>query len=478
MAQRNLIVIVADTLRDPKPLQNGGPPLMPFLEEFARDGVRLDRLLASSSWTAPSHVSLLTGTDPWETHFELPGAPKRPKTGESLADRWTKEGGVSAAFSANFVVTPVLGTATGYTRFNPGFPSTQAGQLQLAMQFLGYEKMLYWAVGAGARSGRRPLARLGAGGLTLLGTGACRTIGAMRSGPTLVRSLGKFLGRRPRVGAKPLHVFMNLVESHEPYLLGDNGGPAGGPRTLANLPSINLARLTDALAPASEPSGFLQAYRESLPKLDAVLRDLVATLKRHGALDNAVLMFLSDHGQSLGEHGFYGHGYRLYDELVKIPGYLWEFRDGRPVTIPSPPSDWVDHRHVFDLLASATPDGAPIDPSEVLSSSLLRRGPAASYFEGPAPRPPGGFVFRAPQTNVYRLLRIQAGDSLAMLSSDVEGGQLKEVSADSPDPVSPDLADIGRQILSQIKVAAASSSPEQAELDAQVDARLKSWGYD
>jgi Sulfatase len=478
VAKRNLIVIVADTLRDPRPLQNGGPTLMPFLEEFAKDGIRLDRLMASSSWTAPSHVSLLTGTDPWDTHFELPGAPKRPKTGESLAERWTKEGGVSAAFSANFVVTPVLGTATGYTRFNPGFPSTQAGQLQLAMQFLGYEKLLYWAVGAGARSNGRPLSKFGAGGLTFLGTGACRAIGSMRSGPTLVRSLNKYLRRRPTQGAKPLHVFMNLVESHEPYLIGDNGGPVGTPHSLANLPSINLARLTDALTPASDPKRFLSAYRESLPKLDAVLRDLVATLKRHGALDNAVLMFLSDHGQSLGEHGFYGHGYRLYDELVKIPGYLWEFRDGRPVPIPSAPADWVDHRHVFDLLATATPDGAPIDPSDVLAGSLLRRGPASSYFEGPSPRPPGGFVFRAPQTNIYRLLRVQAGDGTAMISSDTEGGHLLDVPTDSGDTVSPELGDIGRQILTQIKVAAASSSPGQAELDAKVDARLKSWGYD
>jgi hypothetical protein len=479
VSKRNLVVIVADTWRDQRSVQNGGPPLMPFLEEFARDGVRLDRLLASSSWTAPSHVALLTGTDPWETHFQLPGAPKRPKKAESLADRWGKEGGVSAGFSGNFVVSPVLGTAPGYMRFNPGFPSTQAGAAQRAMQAIGYESLLNWAVEVAAPGSRRPVARAGAWAATWVGSGTCRVIGTLRSGPVLVRSVDKFLTQWRAHGANPLHIFMNLVESHEPYLVGDNAEPSGTPTSLANLPSINLARLTNALKPAGDPKRFLEAYRGSLRKVDEVFRGIVGALRRGGVLDNAVLMFLSDHGQSLGETGFYGHGYRLYDELVKVPGYLWEFRDGRPVPIPALPTEWIDHRHVFDLLSSATPDGAPLDPADVLSTSLLRRGPAASYFEGPVPHPPAAFARRAPPVyKVYRLLRVQQGDGSAVVSSDIHGGELEDVPTETRDPVLPELGEIGRQILSQIKIAPSTGSAEQAEMDAKVDERLKSWGYD
>ena len=478
MAKRNLVVIVADTLRDPRPLGVPGTPLMPFLDSFAPQGVSFGHLLASSSWTAPAHVSLLTGVDPWETHFQVPGAPRRPPPSESLADKWTKEGGVSAAFSANFVVTPVLGTATGYTRFNPGFPAGTAGKVQLALQFAGYERLLYWAIEATHQRRAGPLGRLGAHALDWGGAGLTKAIGTMRSGETLARALQSFLRRRPRQNAPPLHLFFNLVEAHEPYLDSVSTSPDSGRRTLANMPSINMARLTDALRPVGNPASFLDAYRASLPAVDAVFRRLVEILRKGGVLDNAVLVFLSDHGQNLGEHGFYGHGYYLYDELVKIPGYLWEFRDGRPVPVPGVPEEWVDHRHVFDLLSTVTPDGAPVVPADTLELSLLRRGPATSYFEGPVPRPPGGFVFKTPQSEIYRMLRVQRGGETALVMSDVKGGQLRTASAESPDPVSAELDELGRQVLASIRTTPAAGSGAQSEMDAKVDARLKSWGYD
>lgn len=472
------MVIVADTLRDPRPLQGSGPSLMPFLETFAKDGRTVPRLLASSSWTAPSHVSLLTGLDPWETHFEVPGAARLPPPAESVAHRWGKAGGVSAAFSANFVVTPTIGTATGYDRFNPGFASGPAGRLQMGLQFLGYERALYWAVGSGHGRSRRALGRAGAAAVEWGGTSVSRVLGTMRSGDALLRALHRFLRERPRGNPKPLHLFFNLVEAHEPYLYGDNGGRPAGGRNLAHLPSISLARLNDALGPCGDPTTFRDVYRASLPALDRILERIVTTLRSAGVLDNAVLLFLSDHGQSLGEQGFYGHGFFLFDELVKVPGYVWEFAGGRPVPVTGLPDEWIDHRHVFDLIASLTPDGSPLDPESVLADSLARRGPASSYYEGPLPRPPSGFVLKVPRSEIYRIVRVQAGDAATMAMSDGAGGKLRSVPTHSADPDSPELAEIAHAILKGIQAVPTGLSPEQARLDAAVDARLKSWGYD
>ena len=478
MAKRNLVVIVADTLRLPGPLETDGRPLMPFISALAKDGLVLPRLFASSSWTAPSHVSLLTGSDPWQTHFHMPSAGRRAPEVESLASRWTKEGGVSAGFSANFLVAPQLGTATGYTRFNPGFPSGLAGLAQLTCTLFGYERFLYDGMGGSTGRPHSSLGRAWESSAQWVGNGLYKSINSMRVGDTLIRALHGFLRRRGPANPNPLHLFFNIAEPHEPYLPGQNGGPVDAPRTLGHLPSINYARFNDLLVDRAQPDPFFDAYRHSLTATDDVLRRLIGTLQRNGVLDNAVLAFVSDHGQNLGEHGFYGHGFYLYDELVKIPGFLWEFRDGKPLPLAPPALEWFDHRHLFDVLASAVPDGPPLDVAGTIDGSLLRRGPASSYYEGPGLRAPDGLVRKAKRPDAYRLLRVQRGSETSLFLSNTTGGDVRPIGADSPETASDELGEIARHILTNEIASAGGAAGTATAMDAQVDARLKSWGYD
>ena len=481
MAQRNLIVVVADTWRDHRPFAVGGQSAMPFLDGFSKDAMQLDHLLASSSWTAPSHVSLLSGAPPWETHFHVPGAGPRSPRSESLADKWRKGGGASAAFSANFLVAPSLGTATGYGLYNPGFRAGLAGYFQLVATFGGYERRLYDAFGAASDHHAGAGSRLRDAATRWGGTGLYKSINAMRSGDTLLRAYSHFLRQRARSAERvktPLHLFFNLAEPHEPYLVGQNGGDPGAPVTPGHLPSINFARFNDVLVSRSEPRPFVDAYRESLRAVDRYFQHLVEISRKAGLLDNATLLFVSDHGQNLGEHGFYGHGFYLYDELVKVPGYLWEFKDGKPVGNTAPPDDWVDHRHVNDLLCAYTPDGASVDLFDTLTASLAKRGPASSFYEGPGPRPPDGMLVKAPRPAPYRILRVQRGNQAALVKSDLKGGSIEPAPLDSSDDLSRDLFEIGRRILQYEATHTTAPTAESNAMDAQVDARLKSWGYD
>ena len=47
--------------------------------------------------------------------------------------------------------------------------------------------------------------------------------------------------------------------------------------------------------------------------------DLENILKKKKILDNTVIIITSDHGQSIKENNFYGHGIFLYEELIHIP---------------------------------------------------------------------------------------------------------------------------------------------------------------
>lgn len=102
----------------------------------------------------------------------------------------------------------------------------------------------------------------------------------------------------------------------------------------------------------------VNAYDNSLVYTDAVLADLIQRLRARDDLDSAVI-YVSDHGESLGENGLYLHGlpYALApDEQTRVPLLAW-FSDGarqtlgldgrclaRSATAP------VSHDHLFHSL--------------------------------------------------------------------------------------------------------------------------------
>ena len=73
-------------------------------------------------------------------------------------------------------------------------------------------------------------------------------------------------------------------------------------------------------------------YDSEVSYSDQCLGDLMAKLRELDLLDRSILLFASDHGESLGEHGEDGHGIFLYDCTVRIPLILrapWIIRGGK-----------------------------------------------------------------------------------------------------------------------------------------------------
>jgi choline-sulfatase len=79
---------------------------------------------------------------------------------------------------------------------------------------------------------------------------------------------------------QPFFLFLHLYEPHAPY----------------------------------EPS-----YDGEITKADTIIGQLVATLKASGVYDRALIIFTSDHGEALWEHGEDQHGILLYREVLQVP---------------------------------------------------------------------------------------------------------------------------------------------------------------
>lgn len=60
-------------------------------------------------------------------------------------------------------------------------------------------------------------------------------------------------------------------------------------------------------------------YYSMIQLLDEQIGDLYQTLEKLGILNNTILIFTSDHGEMLGNHGIGQKGPLIYDEVLKIP---------------------------------------------------------------------------------------------------------------------------------------------------------------
>jgi arylsulfatase A-like enzyme/Flp pilus assembly protein TadD len=164
---------------------------------------------------------------------------------------------------------------------------------------------------------------------------AVATAGAMsehqRSGrETLKHALPWILGHREQ----PFFFFLHLYEPHAPYE-----------------------------PPEPFKSRYPSAYDGEIAAADAIVGELVRSLKASGLYDRAIIIFTSDHGEGLWDHGEDQHGILLYREalwvplLVKLPGSHQADSISRPtplshlfgtvlrlvgIDLPSRPASWFD----------------------------------------------------------------------------------------------------------------------------------------
>lgn len=113
--------------------------------------------------------------------------------------------------------------------------------------------------------------------------------------------------------SKPVFAWVHLMDSHRPYGRGDDALPVGYSRRAAHMGE----KWPLGSEPANLQEMVAQHYRQGLQRVSGHLGRLVDSVS-----DDAVVVICGDHGEELGEHGYYFHsGYRrrVVDELVRVP---------------------------------------------------------------------------------------------------------------------------------------------------------------
>lgn len=124
---------------------------------------------------------------------------------------------------------------------------------------------------------------------------------------------------------KPFFLFMHLVDSHYPYPIAPLKkikGPTTVDSILKNIETVKQKeyikkRFFDVGAHTMEQ---IELKRdESIAAVDAQMKRLFSFLKDKGLWENTLLFFLSDHGDTFGEHETYFCRGGMYDSSMHVP---------------------------------------------------------------------------------------------------------------------------------------------------------------
>lgn len=124
----------------------------------------------------------------------------------------------------------------------------------------------------------------------------------------------------------PLFLFVHTYDIHEPYRARSPFDRFFSRRTLKSLSE----RLGYAATPAelnqhledvdAEMAGDVRdLYDNGIRATDMALKWFFELLRQHGLYDDAIVVVLSDHGEEFLDHGRFGHGATVYEELAHVP---------------------------------------------------------------------------------------------------------------------------------------------------------------
>ena len=186
-------------------------------------------------------------------------------------------------------------------------------------------------------------------------------------------------------------------------------------------------------------------YAANVSMIDAQVGQIMEALDEQGYLENSIVIFTSDHGDCLGDHGQI-QKWTMYDIITRVPAIFWSadgrFETGKRIDALC---QWMDiGPTVLDLAGVETPDAMQ---AESLLPALHGRDDAGREFVF-AEHPPDGVYHGPYQTMIrsqrYKLVHFLGQDYGQLFDLETDPGELDNRWDDA------ELADVKRDLLGQL----------------------------
>ena len=296
--RKNIVLLTIECLRKK---ECNIPSNVPNLHRIAKKSLVYENFYQSSSWTLPSMYSIFTSKYPLMNG----GRVSLTKSDLTFTEILQKNGYYTLGLTPGGWLSRYFGFDKGFTNFYDDVSNSKQKQ-----PFLSNLKKLIMNKGAKIETlvylyfyknyycfGRRKSERLNSIAL-------------------------KWLNNQS--GGKPFFLWIHYPETHEPYY---------PPRHMTNyrfkeiwrlnkkiMKDIRSRRRGELKLSLREKAMLSDLYKSELKYVDKSVGDLLEKLDAAGYLDEDTYVFImGDHGQQLLEHGDFGHGIYLYQELCNVP---------------------------------------------------------------------------------------------------------------------------------------------------------------
>jgi arylsulfatase A-like enzyme len=303
-ARPNVLLISIDTLRADHLSCYGKMPVRtsPNIDRIAYEGFLFKKAYATTTWTLPSHASMMTGLFPSAHHADRslhqtmtrPVDPLKPSA-ITLAEVLSENGYMTAGIISNPFVSGSFGMDQGFDFYDDRvdiFEDVRYLSLKDISMLFQVFKVL------------RLIDR--------------NDFDGERRVPEVNRIAIDWL-KKNRDSENPFFLFLHYNEPHfkyeppPPYNRDIDG------REIPYFDDISaLNRGVFSLSTAGL-NDMLVLYDGEISYLDQHLGKLFNRLDEWGLMDNTLIIITSDHGESFNEHEVWQHGNSLYEEQIRVP---------------------------------------------------------------------------------------------------------------------------------------------------------------
>lgn len=266
---RNLIVVVMDTTRADQ-FETFSPDNgihTPKFDAFSKEATAFTRAYNSSNWTKPSVLSIMSGLYP-ATHTATKPESMVPDDIELISEHLQKQGLLTQGFTSNPVVSEKFGFERGWDDFEVFYEGEASGESM-------YKRASKWVADN---------------------------------------------------SDKPFFLYIQTIDPHTTYAVpraywqryykGNYSGQIGDSFKRDEQRKINDKEMTLS----DDDVAWIQAlYHGEISYQDEHVGFFLDQLKALGRLEDTIVVVTNDHGEEINDHGSWGHGWSLYEEMIRAP---------------------------------------------------------------------------------------------------------------------------------------------------------------